>query len=409
MAIRLNASLFSIDTASLGTLTFKSLRVKDMRKLEAIGDGKAGATLAPEAFVDRFIMALGHKAPKSLEEYGAEGVDLADIDPSGSGLSEEDIRTLEPPERAEIVQRLLIALEDSFFYEDVREMETNEAGERVSKIIGRTLIVPREEGESDEAYLQRGWVAYWTRTTESMRQAFKGLTGPATSFSTSLKGLLGPSLMSNISASQRLADQIAKMTSPTRRLADEMERVKPISERMKDFGILDARSRFPISDDLLRPIEPTPVPQLSLPPNPIHETNELLAQMGERIEEMHELARSTAATQQTLNELARDAVSLFASGAEESKSAADSGLKISRRAVSVAVISAIFGAVAVALTAWGLAQQNRSSASAALVEDQRHAEEMMLRREELAASNRLAEAIEKAERTPPPTPGRHAR
>jgi hypothetical protein len=404
VAIRLNAPLFVIHTADLGSLTFTSLRVKDMRRLEAIPDGKAGATLAPEAFVDQFIMALGRKTPKPVERTGTAGVDLADIDPPEADLSEEDLRSLRPEERTEIVERLLSSLEDSFFYEDVREIETNEAGERISKIVGRKLILPREEGESDEAYLQRGWTAYRTRITESMQNAFKGITGPAASFSASLKGLLGPGLMSNISASQHLADQIAKMASPTQRLAEELERIKPFPERMRDLGITDVRPSE-VYADILKPGEPTPLSRIVIPPNPIHETNELLSQMAERIEEMHELARSTATTQQTLNELARDAVSLFATGAEESKSAADTGLKISRRAFTVAVISAALGALALGLTTLGLFQQNGTSAETARVESQRHAEMMRLRQDELAATNRLAEALEKAQRAPPPAKG----
>ncbi|OYU74216.1 MAG: hypothetical protein CFE32_18490 [Alphaproteobacteria bacterium PA3] len=79
--------------------------------------------------------------------------------------------------------------------------------------------------------------------------------------------------------------------------------------------------------------------EFKIPPNPIYETNELLAEVAAQIAQMRELAAATADMQRTLNDTASVAVADFSAGAEASRTASKYGLWIAGTSLIVSILA----------------------------------------------------------------------
>jgi hypothetical protein len=371
------APVFSLSTERAGNLDFFHISMDGMKALE-----ERGAENAPDpaAFMNHLMMVIGrHRAEPGTESRP---------------LTEDDIAELSAEERAKIASGLLEGLH--LQSEPVMKTEAGPDGTRVTKIDGYEVVTPREEGEDDEAYLQRAWkahnarlIASWKKTTDAISKQLAGL-------SAGMRDILGPGLLANFKDSHHLSEQLSRMASPTRSLADQMKLARPLSDMVRDAGIGSVKPPPSIRDhlDLSREMSsPSRFKLPDIPTNPIYETNSLLEEMGERIAGMHEVSRSTASMQQSLNEVARDAVALFAAGAEDARKAGEQGLSLSVRALWVGIISAALSVVAIGVTVWSVMDQAAAARSEHALEARRHQEDTALRERELAASERLAEEI----------------
>ncbi|MNV51640.1 hypothetical protein D3C71_1436960 [compost metagenome] len=100
--------------------------------------------------------------------------------------------------------------------------------------------------------------------------------------------------------------------------------------------------------------------------------------------------------QQSLNEVARDAVAMFAVGAEDAKKASEQGLRLSIRALIVGITSAVLSALAIGVTVWSVLDQGGAAREERALEAVRHREDTALRERELAANEQLATEIRRS-------------
>lgn len=197
-------------------------------------------------------------------------------------LTKAEIATLKPEARDRIIGAICAAHPRWF------EEQPEEGGDPVP--------VLRDPNESDEAYLARCFRL-------DKKREFGRLAAAMTGLSDRMKSVLGTGLAANIAASARLGDAMKAISHP--------EPIRPV----RDF---------------------TPI---KLPPNPIHETNETLAAVAKRIEQMAELAAATAAMQKSLNDTASAAVADFSQGAEASKATAQWSLRVAWIALAISVLT----------------------------------------------------------------------
>lgn len=373
--------VYTLVTERAGALEFFGVTLGGMKKLEEL---EAGKTPEPAEFLNHLMMVTGRHAPPGPGEEALP-------------VSEADITLLSAKERASIASGLLEGLH--FQSEPITTNETDADGARISKIDGYEVVTPRENGEDDEAYLQRAWRAYnnrlvarWKKTTDAISKQMSG-------FSAGLREAIGPGLLANFHDSKRLSEQLSRMASPTRSIAEQMKLVRPFGDQLRDLGLSSIKPPPSITDHITEPretFEHTRFSMPDIPPNPIYETNSLLEGLGARIENMYEVSQSTAAMQQSLNEVARDAVAMFAAGAEDAQKASEQGLRLSIRALIVGITSAVLSALAIGVTVWSVLEQGAAAREERALVTVRHREDTALRERELAANEQLATEIRRS-------------
>ncbi len=346
MVIRLGAPMFTFEAKALGPLLFKQLNFSHMVELE-----DADQELGPSEFVSQLILTLARRPG------AAAGDEAARLEPA-------EVERLLPEEREEITKRLIAGLEYIFI-----DRSGDDTGAEQSDPDSPTPMA-RTDNESDEAYLQRGWLTYHHRQREKMSAALQPFVSSVSKIGEDIRKAMAPGLFANIEASQKVSDQIARMRHVT------------------ELG------RF----DFLQDERPSALPRPNLK-NPAHETNRRLAALTDHMSEMRTLAANTAAMQETLNGYARDILTGFAVGAKESKEASDKALR-------VAIVSAIGALLAVVVGVGAVAYQDWKSSQHQAVESARLADERELRQREIAATARLIDALNGAADEEAPRPKR---
>lgn len=367
MLMKHDQPIFTLDTERLGRLNFHRLSVGGQ---SALADDEA-ATTTPRDFVDHLIGAVGRRDPSEAQ---------GEAQPLGDG----DVGKLSEAERSAIVKGLIDGLE--LQYEIVHEPKDAPDGER-SVAARYEVTTPQEDGEDDEAYLLRAWTVYRDRERANHKKMMEAIAGPKVSDLAKL-GLL-PGLAANMSASKRLAEQLAYL-KPGGMIGKALEQQAKTVKRATDLGL-----GKPFGESFAVPRAPE-LPQLNYtpPPNPVHETNTLLADMGEQIAAMHAVALTSAEMQRSLNDVALKAVADFATGAEQSKKSGD-------RALLVSVIAAVIAALSIIVTLWLSRGQGQHAKRQATIEAARHREEVGLRERELAATQALADQLRQSRAKPP--------
>lgn len=381
------------DVAGLGPLEFWPVSVTAALALETLA---AGSKPTPAQFLDHLILATARRKSGDAEADTLQGSD-APANPTPESLTKEDVALITPDDRRTLAAGLL---EGHRFHQNaVLKTTPNDAGETVSKFDGYETVTPREPDETDEAYLQRAYDAQAERHAAKWREITKDVASQVSGLSAGMKAALGPGIMANFEDSWLLGQQLSAMSGTHSKILDGLKTRSSAADRIAELGrgLGGPFDAFSPRTEPRSPIASVPrAPIIDLPPNPVHKTNSLLEELGERIEAMSAIAQSTATMQQSLNDVARTAVTEFATGAEDSKAATDLGLKISLGALVVGAVSAILAAAAIwiGVEASGEAARNaeiQASAEAAL-----HREEMDLRTRELTANERLADELRRA-------------
>jgi hypothetical protein len=347
MVIRLGAPMFTFEAKALGPLIFKPLTFSHMVELE-----DAGQDLNPSEFVSRLILTLARRPSDTTGEEATR-------------LEPTDVEKLLPEEREEITNRLISGLEYIF-----TDRSADDAGVEQSDAADSPTPLARTENESDEAYLQRGWLTYHHRQREKMSAALQPFVSSVSKIGEDIRKAMAPGLFANLEASQKVSDQIARMRHVT------------------ELG----RLAFPKDE------RPAALPRPNIK-NPTHETNRRLAALTDHLSEMRTLAANTAAMQETLNGYARDILTGFAVGAKESKEASDKALKVASVSAIGALLAVVVGIGAVAYQDWKSSQQQAAESS-------RFAAERELRQRETAATARLVDALNRAADEEAPQPKR---
>lgn len=380
MILKHNEPVYTIETEHLGELRFHRITVGDISAL------MKAETETPEtaaSFVDLLLTMVGRHAQIQGEDQARP-------------IALDEVRQLSAEERAAIVKGLIDGLE--LQYEVISTPKDDDEGER-SATSRYEVTTPREDQEDDEAYLHRAWTVYRDRYQATAKRTMEAILGPASTLSAVGRMNLLPGLQANIAASERLRDQLNWLKPGNLLGSDIAKMAKAGSFKALDLGIGSNGGRIISQPPELPRIDFTP------PPNPAHKTNTLLADMGERIEAMRAVALTTAEMQQTLNDVARKAVTDFAAGAEQSKAAGDRALLVSVVAAVIGGVSLIVAAASTWVTVDLSHRQARDAKAQALTETARRQAETDLRKREVTATERLIALLEKS----PPKAGEQVR
>jgi len=254
-----------------------------------------------------FVWSLSGKDIGDIAKLDEKGLSASDLTSlmilkvlrkhDDTPLSSESIQSLASEDRKRIVSAIIKRnCHSSIGLRKVPEKNTGQA-----KL---TDPMERQENETDEEFLAR-----WLRAEPARYKALVNSMLPGVSDQTKL--IMGPSLAANVAASNGVSGLIASINK--RRLSSL---ANPTSESyLQIHGLPD------------------------IPPRPIYETNDILADVAHEIGEMRDLAVQTTQMQQTLNETALEAVALFSKGAEASQKASRNGLWISGVSLFVAIIA----------------------------------------------------------------------
>lgn len=362
----LDDAMAAATTRAFGEVAVRPLTVNDMIELE---EADAAAAFTTDNFSAAMAKLLCARA-------------------DGAPLTDADMLVLDADDRAQIVRGLLSS--NRFLFSLKASSGASEGSGEVPAPTSEKLL-PRDEGEADEAYLLRGWRDYRRRFAAQTREA---MGARMAGLSEQLKKALAPSLAVNTAASLRLSSQLKAMQAPSLKLAEQLrEAMAPslkLSAAVKALtqpsrGIVDqmgklgiGAKRFQVDPELKRVVEqikPTrgldatalidaaaadrakSSPEYSfptIPPNPAHQTNALLEEMSRHIGEMRDLAATTAEMQQSLNDVAATILTEFSKGAEDSRVATG-------RALKIAVGSTILSLIAVLASIWGVFYQDLQS------------------------------------------------
>lgn len=278
-------------------------------------------TLSPRSIGE--VGSLGELALRNLSVGALRELSKADLDASlpvadliSALLATLVVRLDGEILRPEVVAQLTVTERERLVAEIIaRNPDWLDAGERG---------VPREIGEDDEHHLARAYRHQAERFATSMRDTAASLASSLGGMGERMRALLAPGLAANSAASSRVADLV---------------------------GSMDA-SRVTFA-----PIGPSRLPKITIPPNPVHETNEILGEVAGHIAQMRELAVATADMQRSLNDTATAAVADFARGAEASAQSSEQALELAKSSLwmakvglAVAVVTALLTLAAIVAT-----------------------------------------------------------
>lgn len=181
-----------------------------------------------------------------------------------------------------------------------------------------------------------------------------------------------------------VAEQIAQQ----QRALESMEHIPSLENHRYDFNSLGSFEPPHVP-------EPLRIPELHIPPNPIHETNNRLERIEERFEQMQDVATDAAKIVTGLQASAAEFLVKFDTGLAKFESAASSNDKTSHRVLWIGVI-AIAAAVAMPLlqiiySAYTAEPDSAPEFRAAILKMQE--ELVALRQSQADASDRLTDAL----------------
>lgn len=289
----------------------------DKEALQKVANGQ-GAASSSNTLDDVSLHPLNAEALIELEDVDAERgasdsalvtvmISVLAEKPDGSRPSEAEISQLSPQSRQRIIQGI-ISLHPEWFRSDVADVE-QASGEGIS----------REGGETDEAYLARGFRTSMERFAVSMPKPVVLASSDLSGLSSHMKNLLSSKFAENLHASHRVGDILKS-------IHDGSAKFDAIGKKSAD-GAAQFESRKNIFPEL--------------PPNPTFKTNEILSGVKEQIGQMRDLAAATADMHRSLNDMASTALAEFSKGAEASAKSAESSLKIARISLFVSFIATI--------------------------------------------------------------------
>ncbi|MEQ8694493.1 MAG: hypothetical protein RIC85_04095 [Gammaproteobacteria bacterium] len=310
---------FSIETAALGRVDILPLTTGRMKKLGKI-EG-----LTPREFTDKFLISIGRKT-------------------DGTELVDEDTARLSDAEREEFANQYLDN-NQNLFREKVQEKYKDEDGKPVISYRNGDILHQREDEELSTAYLYRLYKIEDARWQEQMRK----LTEPFAATLNAHKKLFNPSFLETFAQSQSASTKLGDM-------------IKSLRPNLPEFGPTIPTVK---NLDFIRPVE-GPLPEkpfhgLRPTPNPIHDTNERLSDVVDRLVSMEDLALQMAETVKGVSDSASQFLVSFGA-------ASDNADRTSRRAIflaATAIIVALLSTLGqIGYSEWRIARdQDATSAS----------------------------------------------
>ena len=287
---------FSIDTISLGRLDALPLTIGRMSEIEK------SESETSTSFINAFVASVGRNS---------DGIELTD----------NDVVKLSDAERDEFAERVLES-HQYLFRERVREKRSDEAGCVVISFRDGNVKHQREEDESDSAYLFR----LFKLQTAELKERARRMMAPFEDMLKANKRMFTPSFLEAFTKSQTATAQLGNMID---RLRVNMPDLSGIA------ATASALDRIK-SPDVYRP--ELRVPDLSNIRNPVHDTNERLSEVVNRLDSMEELALQMAETVKSVS----DAASQFIVNFGVATGKAD---HVSRRAIWIAVTAIVVAAL----------------------------------------------------------------
>jgi hypothetical protein len=181
-------------------------------------------------------------------------------------------------------------------------------------------ILLREEGEQANEYLLRAYQDYDKRMRETLGSLGKSISRRLSSLTGALSNP-GLEALNNAASSADRIDEIIKRTSALGSVAE--------AARTDVFG----GSAY----------EPFEMPELHIPPNPIHETNDHLAELTTSMNEMRHLFIEQASMQRDLNTVATEILDKFVRGSMDAAKSSRNTLIVAALAVVTSLVPFFYG------------------------------------------------------------------
>ncbi|WP_018076608.1 hypothetical protein [Thiobacillus denitrificans] len=333
---------FDLATEALGTIQCGSLSLKIFADVEKCVK-KPGSDAA-----DIARQILGMVGRKAI--LGAD-----DAEPQAIDLTEEDIRQVSDLEIERFAQEFVTHNEwlKHYYDDESRKTSTNEKGEQITSYVPKVADILKDENETASQYLIRVLDRYFDGQSARM------------------KNLLG----SGVSASSRLLEEYKKLVEPlsTRfskgifndSALESMRRNLSMSDQLQDT--IKAFKQSTLDHDIARAsIEPDllQIRPLSIPDNPLIETNRRLGAVLDQMQEMRPLVAQSAELIRNMNDTALKMQASFMINARSAQ-----------RYALVAIVIATLGLVASSIFSWlsyidGKQQSEKNNTQTKLFETQ---------------------------------------
>ena len=289
-----NEPEFSIDTAALGRIDVLPLTIGRMAFLENIEQDN------PRSFINKLLITLGRQS-------------------DSTNLTDKDLASLSNEEMNDF-SRMFLENNQYLYRKEVRKEDSDEEGRIVVSFSDGAVQHQKNKNESYSDYLFRLFKIQQAEWKEQTRR----LMAPFNDTLKANKEIFTPSFVKTLK----------KSLSATERLGNIIERL-----RTKTPDILEIEAATS-ARDLLDGVEPTrskqTIAELGAIHNPVHDTNERLSDIVNRLDTMETLALQMAETVRLGSDTASQFLVDF--GAYSKKS-----YETSRRAFVIAILAVIVG------------------------------------------------------------------
>jgi hypothetical protein len=278
--------IFDFHTNGLGRLVVDDFTVGHMMKLERSISKKKETS--PTDLIDNFILELAKRE-------------------DGSQLSEEQVSEIGESEKEDFAEQFLAA-EDHLYREQIPDYVKDDKGQTTARYRKGEVILPREPNEPAIQYFSRAYNAYRERQNERFRKLARASVGSGNWATT----LAVNALAKNFQVSDGLSKNLAAIRG------FDKAGVGPLADAFKGVGGGNQ--------------DPLPLHSITLPPNPVWETNEHLNELVERFDRVEAIAIQAVELVQTMNTAASSLVASFREGAESTE-------RFARRSIWMAFIA----------------------------------------------------------------------
>ena len=292
LSVKSNKPEFSIDTNALDRIDFLPLTAGRFSEIERTG------TDTPTSFMNNLIAIVGRKN-------------------NGMELTDNDVMKLSDANRIEIAKKVL-EFNQCLFRESVQEKRKDDEGRVIVSAKQSSVKHQKEEDESDSDYLFRLFKILQAKLKEQTRR----MLSPFEDMLKANKRLFSPAFLEAFTRNQLATAQLGNMIG---RMRVNIPGVYGDAVTTPKLGRVKTSVIY--RPELL-------VKDLSAIRNPIHDTNERLSDVVNKLDTMEELALQIAEIVKSLNDSA--SLLLVNVGA-----VADKIDRSSRRAICIAVIAIV--------------------------------------------------------------------
>lgn len=259
-----------------------------------------------------------------------------DAESEEASLTDEDIQQVTDGE-VETFALEFVAHNDWLLHsydDESRQVSTNEKGEKVVSYSPKIADFPKGENERSSQYLIRVLRHYFEDQGNRLKKMLEPVSGllASNAFAEQYKKLVEP-------LSSRLASGLFN-NSALEALRRNFSMSDQLQDTIKAFkqNTIDREIARATIEPELKPLRHFTIPEITIPENPLIETNKRLGSMLDQIGEMRSLAAQSAELIANMNRTALQMQASFISNARSTQ-------KFAQVAIGIAVLSLVFSSV----------------------------------------------------------------